>query len=304
MIERYGVAMADRNVLLVPLVGAIFGGSFLFMRVAAPEVGGVTTSAGRILIAALVLAVVVGRPTLRAAWADRGGFMLLGLFQVAIPFTLIAVAETELTASLGAVLNATVPMFAALIGAAWFGTPVRPRVVGALGLGFAGVVVAVGGASLAGGGTPLAVLAMLGACGSYGIAMNYARRRFTGVPPMTVAVGQLIAAAALVLPAGLATLPPAPPSPAALGSIVALGVLCTAVAWPLLFRVLARHGATAASTVTFVIPVFGMLWGGIFLGERPGLELLLGAGLIGASLGLIFDVRPAAILRRQASAAA
>ena len=195
-------------------------------------------------------------------------------------------------------LNGTVPLFAALVGAAWFGVPLRRRTMSAIALGVVGLLIAVGRPSVDGAASIVPVLAMIGACASYGVGVNVAKRRFAGVPTMTVAVGQLVAAAALVLPLGLTSIPSLMPSPATIASLVALGVLCTAVAWPLLFRVVARFGAVAGSSVTLVIPLFGILWGVLLLGETPSAGLVGGTAVIATSLLLIFDVPILALARR------
>lgn len=284
--------MPDRNALTLVFLGAVFGSSFLFMRVAAPEVGPVAVAEGRVVVATVLLAMVAGRPALRTVAANWRGFAVLGFFNVAVPFTLISFAEVSITASLAALLNATVPMFAAIVGAIWLGQPLTRERIAGIGLGFAGVGLLVGWSPVElTVETLVAVVAMLGATMGYAIGLTYARQRFAPMPPLTAAVGQLAAATVMLAPLALATLPAAVPSAAAIGSILTIGILCTAVAWPLLFRLLGRFGPTATSTVTFLAPAFGIAWGGLFLAEPVGLEMLPGSVLVAASLVLIFGVR-------------
>ena len=284
--------MSNRPALLLLPLGAIFGSSFLFMRIAAPELGPLVTAFGRVSVAALALSLVVGPATLRRLAADWRGYAVVGLFNVGLPFALISFAEVSITASLAALLNATVPLFTVVVGAIWLRQAVTPKRVAAVAVGIAGVAVLVGWSPLElTPATLLAVAAMLGATSSYAVGLSYARRRFPAVPPIHSAAGQTIAASAWLAPAALLTLPAETPSVAALGSILALGLLCTALAWPILFRLLGRFGPTATSTVTFLAPVFGVTWGGLFLGEPIGPELLPGAALVATSLLLIFDVR-------------
>ena len=146
--------------------------------------------------------------------------------------------------------------------------------------------------------TIVAFVAGLGAAFSYAIAGTFVRRRLADVAPLDLATGQLIAAALILLPVALATGIPAVPSPAASGSIVAMGLVSTAIAWPVYFRIAGRTSATAASSSTFVVPMFGILWGGLILGESIGAELLLGFGLVIASLVLVLRLpvpRPAVV---------
>jgi drug/metabolite transporter (DMT)-like permease len=136
----------------------------------------------------------------------------------------------------------------------------------------------------------VAVGAALVATFGYAIGLSYARRRFPGVAPTTIAFGQLAAASVILAPGALLTLPSVA-SVEAVGAVVALGFVSTAFAWPLLFRLAARVGPTATSTVTFLAPVFGVAWGALLLGEPIGPGLAVGAALVLTSLTLVFGVR-------------
>jgi drug/metabolite transporter (DMT)-like permease len=281
-------AVSSLDLGLLLYLGAVWGGAFLFFRVAAPEVGPVWTAELRVLIAGLVLAAFTRRAGWRAARANLRTIAIVGLTFSAIPFTLLAFATLTLPASLASVLMATTPLFTALVGAVWLRQGLAPSVAAGLGIGFGAVVLLVGGAPIELSPAVLvAVGAGLGASFSYAIAGTYVRRRTTHIAPLHLATGQLLAAAILLLPVALASGPLAVPSPAATGSLVAMAVVSTAIAWPVYFRISHRTSPTAASSSTFIVPMFGMLWGGVVLGEAIGPELLGGFGLVLISLVLV-----------------
>ena len=183
-------------------VGALWGASFLFIRVAVSDLRPVALIEARTLLAGVALLAVLSwwhrTPDWRADWR---GYLLLGALSAAAPFTLIAFAEVRLTASLAAVLNATTPLFALLLGAARHHEPLTRRRLGGVVLGIAGVAVLVGlGRLHLDAALTLAVAASLLAAALYAAGGVYARTRFTGTPPITVATGQQLAAAALLLP--------------------------------------------------------------------------------------------------------
>jgi drug/metabolite transporter (DMT)-like permease len=160
-----------------------------------------------------------------------------------------------------------------------------------LALGFGAVVILVGGAPIhLGPSTFLAFGAGLAASFSYAIAGTFVRRRLGEVPPLDLATGQLLAAAGLLLPVAAVSGPLVMPSPAAIGSLVTMAIISTAIAWPAFFRISRRSGATAASSATFIVPLFGMLWGGLVLGESIGPELVGGFALVAVSLVLVIQL--------------
>lgn len=279
------------------LLAAIWGASFLCIRVAADEFGVVALIASRLLIGAVVLLPLLSLARWRAARPMLGRLALLGLINSAIPFCLLAYTTQQLSAGLPSIINATVPFFAA--GGAWLVLGERPRTGQALGLGlgFVGVVVLVlpkllagasdGGASWAGPTTALAIIAGLLAASLYGSSAIYTRARLAGVEPLTIATISTTLAALVMLPAGLATLPDRWPSGRALLAALVLGAVCTGVAYVLFYRLFARIGATRTVAVTFLIPVFGVLWGALFLHERVTWNMLAGGGLILLGMSLL-----------------
>lgn len=263
-------------------LAAIWGASFLFMRVGTPEFGPVPLIALRVGIAALVLL-----PVLRSA-AARGQvrsklwpLLVVGVTNSALPFSLFAYSTLYVNAGFDAVLNATVPLWTGLIAFVWLKTPMsRPQVIGML-VGMAGVVVLVW--DKIGEGQPgvwLATGAVLLATLSYGFAINYSKTRLAGMPPFVVACGSQLAATMVLLPLAVLYWPAAPVSSIAWYSVLALGVLCTGVAYAIFYRLLDRVGSAYAASVTFLIPIFGVVWGAIFLKEQVTAGMVLGCLVI------------------------
>jgi drug/metabolite transporter (DMT)-like permease len=293
-------AVSGTDLALLVYLGAVWGAAFLFFRVAAPELGPVWTAELRVAVAGLALAAFTGRSAWAAARRQPVAFLIVGATFSAIPFTLLAFATLSLPASLASLLMATTPLFTAIVSAAWLRQRVTKGVAIGLGVGFGAVVFLLGGSPVElGPATILAFVAGMGAALSYAVAGTFVRRRLGGVAPLDLATGQLLAAAVILLPVAIATgIPTGLPSPAASGSIVAMGIVSTAIAWPVYFRISARTSATAASSSTFLVPMFGILWGGLILGESVGAELLAGFGLVIVSIVLVLRLplpRPAAL---------
>jgi drug/metabolite transporter (DMT)-like permease len=282
--------------------GAAFGGSFLFMRVAAPELPALVVAFGRVAIAALVLTLVAGPRTLRALAPAWRGFLVLGVFMTAGPFLLFAYAERFITAGMGSIINATTPLWTVVVVAIWLRQRVSPKRLAALVVGFTGVGVIVGVDALA-----LAPDAWLGAAmalvaaSSYGIGLTFVRRHMMGFDPVPLALGQLVAASVLLLPGAVVSLPQARFELDGTLAVLGIAVVSTAIAWPVLFTINRAVGAVATSTVTFLNPIFGVLWGALFLHETISPTLLGGAGLVFVSLALVLDVRLPAVLRTRAA---
>ena len=270
------------------LLAAIWGGSFLFMRVGAPVLGPVPLIALRVATAALVLLPILRRAELREQLRRRWWpLAVVGLSNSALPFTLFAVGALHLGAGFESILNATTPLWAACIGALWFGSPIsRTQGLGLL-LGFGGVVILVGEHGGAGtGASLLAAAPALLAPVCYGFAVHYARRHLARTDPMLITFASQ-AFAALMLAAPGVALWPARPVPATIwAAVLALGILCTGVAYVMYFRLVLRVGAAHAASVTFLIPVFGMLWGALFLHESVHPSMIVGSAVILAGTAL------------------
>lgn len=274
--------MKLRDLLDFTLLAALWGASFLFMRIAAPAFGPLAIADLRTAIAALVLLSLL-------AW--RGGvaelapnvlrLLLLGAFNSAIPFTLFAYAALSITAGLASILNATVPLFAALVAWIWLRDKLTSMQWAGLAIGFGGVLwLSADQAGFKPGGEGWAIAAGLVASLSYGISGNLVKRYFAHIRPLAVATGSQIAAAALLLPLTLLHLPPVVPSVLDWFALFALGVFCTGIAYALYFRLIARIGPTKTMAVTFLIPAFAILWGVLFLAESVTWVMLGGCVVI------------------------
>ena len=288
---RRPLSLIDLGSLL--FLGAVWGAAFLFLRIAAPEIGPVWAAEIRLAIGASVLLVVAGRSTWRAARGRLLSVAVVGALFSAVPFTLIAYATLTLPAGFTALLNAATPLFTAAIAVAFMGTRISWRVAAGLAVGVVAVIVLVGWSPLEPGPTTLlAVAAGLGAPASYAVAGNFVRARLSDMAPTELATGMLTAGALVALPVALVSGAPGALSLDGAVSLVAVGTLSTALAWPIFFRVLRRTTPTAASTVTFIVPAFALAWGSILLAEPVGLSLLVGFGLILVSLVLVLGITP------------
>jgi len=282
------------------LLSAIWGASFLFLRIGAPVLGPVLLIFGRVALAAVFLffvAMLLGkRSGVLQHWRY---FLILGFFNSALPFLLFALAAKTISASLLSILNATAPIWAAVIGAVWTGTRLAPRSLIGLALGIAGVALLAGVETLAlPAGGWIAIAAALGAACSYGIATHYAKSA-RSAEPFASAQGSMWAAMLFIAPVMVFTpLPAAMPEARVIGSVIALGILCSGVAYLLYFRLIEDIGATPALTVTFLIPVFGVLWGAIFLDEAVGWHTLAGSLIVLTGTALVSGFSPAAVFAR------
>ncbi len=263
------------------LLAALWGGSFLFMRYAVPAFGPLVLIWLRVAIAATFLVpLLLLRRQGGALRQHVPGIAVMGLFGSALPFVLIAWAMLSITAGLASILNATVPIFTALIGALWLREQLGAARALGLAVGFAGVLLlAADQADFKPGGSGWAIVAMLLATLSYGYAANLTRRLLGGVPALVSAAGSQLVAAIILLPFALWFWPSVPPDGMAWAAAIVLGLGCTALAFLLFFRLIANVGASRAVTVTFLIPLFGVLWGSAFLGERLDAGMLFG-GLV------------------------
>ena len=290
--------MRTRDLTDLLLLAALWGASFLFMRIAAPAFGPIALVEVRVVVAALFLGALLAlRGQLRALRGRPAHLAVLGVLNSALPFVLLNYAVLHVTAGFAAILNATTPLWTALIGWLWLRNAIRPLQWLGLAIGLAGVVVLVWGKasftpSATQVGTTLALAAALVATCAYGLSAHYTRRYLDGVPALVVATGsQLSAAVVLLLPA-LVTWPATPPSALAWTSAAVLGVACTGLAYLLYFRLLTRIGAVGASAVTFLIPAFASGWGALFLDEAVTLQMIAGGGVILAGTALVLGLWP------------
>jgi drug/metabolite transporter (DMT)-like permease len=215
-----------------------------------------------------------------------------------VPFALYAYATRSVPAGFAAVLNATVPLFGALLGRLSFKESLGPMRALGLGVGFVGVLVLVS-RDLSVDGRPLAIAAALSASLMYALSAHLTRRVLPGVPSVVIAAGSLVVSVVLLaIPAAL-TWPAVMPSFGAWMATLALAALATGLGYILYFRLLDNAGATGAMAVTYLIPLFGMVWGGIFLGERVTLPMLIGSAFILLGVAITTGTVRALFARRE-----
>lgn len=275
------------------LLSLLWGGSFFLIAVAVTGLPVLTIVAVRVAVAALVLWLIVlatGRrlPRDPGVW---GAFLVMGVLNNAIPFSLIVFGQTQIPSGLASILNATTPLWTVIVSGLMLADErASGRKLTGVALGLGGVAVMIGLDTLAGlGHQILPQMAVLGAAISYAFASVFGRRfRTMGVDPVVTAAGMVTASSAVLLPVALVVdgWPGGAPGQAWL-AVGALGVVCTGLAYVLYFRVLARAGATNISLVTFLVPVSAILLGWLFLNETLGAAHVIGMGLIAAGLALI-----------------
>jgi drug/metabolite transporter (DMT)-like permease len=264
--------------LELTLLGTVWGGSFLLMRVAAPEFGPVPLVELRLAFGALVLL-----PFLWPAWSQLrpvlGRLAAIGMLNSVIPFLLFAWAAQRAPAGIGAITNATTVLFTALVAFLVFGERIGHRRALGLLAGLAGVVVLAAGKT-AGIDVTWAAIAGTVAAACYGVAANLIRKHLVTLPATSVAAATLSCGALLLAPFAVASWPVAAPSSMAWGAAVLLGVLCTGIAYAFFFRLIARIGPARAATVTYLVPLFGVGWAWAVLGEPLTLGMAAAGALI------------------------
>ncbi len=285
--------MKRGDVLRLLLLAAIWGASFMFMRVLAPVLGAFATACLRVLIAGVVSLAYLATIRFDAQFARwRRHYAVIGIFNGAVPFLCFAFAALHLPAGYSAILNATTPFFGVLFAALWLGDPLDARKAIGLVLGAVGVLLVVQlGAARDDAMFKLAVAACLLAACCYGLAGVYLKRRMVGAPALGVSAHSQWMAGLMLAPGALAMPPQGSIGPAVVGSMLGLALLCSAFASVLYYRLIAEVGPSKALTVTFLIPVFAMLWGWLLLGESITPTMLLGSALVLGGTGFIVHQR-------------
>jgi drug/metabolite transporter (DMT)-like permease len=261
------------------ILGAIWGASFLFMRVSARDFGAIPLVEVRLALGALLLLPILLSGYTHFERKHIGPLIFISAINSAIPFALFAWAAQRAPAGIGAITNATAVMFTALVAFAFYGEHVSKRRAVGLIAGFIGVAVLASGKT-DGNSVWSAALAGTFAAFLYGIGGNLVRRQLAGIPPGAVAAGTLVCASLLLAPFAILSWPSAPIPLHSWVSAVLLGVLCTGVAYFIYFRLIYRIGAPRASTVTYLVPLFGVVWAWIVLGEPLTVTMAIAGALI------------------------
>jgi len=267
------------------VLGAIWGASFLFMRVSAREFGALPLVEVRLVLGALILLPLLWRGRAQFKRAHILPLLFISAINSAIPFSLFAWAAQRAPAGIGAITNATAVMFTALVAFALYGEHITKRRAAGLLAGFVGVAVLASGKT-AGGSVWSAALAGTFAAFLYGIGGNLVRRQLAGIPSGAVAAGTLLCASVLLAPFAILSWPRTAIPLHSWASAILLGVLCTGIAYLIYFRLIYRVGATRASTVTYLIPLFGVIWAWIVLGEPLTLTMAIAGALILSGVAL------------------
>ncbi|WP_218396893.1 DMT family transporter [Alteromonas lipotrueae] len=283
--------MGLRDIAALLLLASIWGGSFIFMRVAAPEFGIYVLVAIRTVLATSVLLPVLmmtgGVSQIFRHWFP---IALVGLANTAVPFALFNYSSLHLEAGVNAILNATAPMFGALVAWLWLGDKLTPTAIGGLALGFLGVTVISQQKLGEGDISFVPILTALLATTCYGIAASMMKRWLQGVRPLVVATGSQAMASVMLAPFALSTLPATMPSTNAWLNAVALAILGTAIAYILYFKLIANVGPAKAISVAYMVPLFGIIWGVLFLQEHLSLQTIIGGVMILTGVALTTGV--------------
>ena len=288
--------MNSSDIIRLLSLAAIWGSSFLFMRIASPVLGSAYLAEGRVLLAAIFLyglaLYLKKNRNLLGHWKH---YLIMGFFNSAFPFALFGFAALNLSTSQLSILNSTAPIWAFVIGLVIGGEKFKMKRGLGLLLGVIGVGVLFGASPTSLDANTYQSIALgLGAAFSYGLASNYAKKS-KGIEPFDNAHGSMWASAILLIPALFFIPIRSEPTPLVWGAVIAIGVLCSGIAYLLYFRLIKDVGAASALTVTFLIPVFGTLWGILFLGEHLTLNAAIGMTIIivGTAMVAEFNFRKA-----------
>jgi drug/metabolite transporter (DMT)-like permease len=276
---------AWRTPVELTLLGAVWGGSFLFMRVAAADFGAFPLVDVRLALGGLILTPFLWRARAQftpAVWLRVAG---VAAINSVLPFILFAWGAERAPAGIGAITNAMTVMFTALVAFLFYGEHIGARRWIGLIAGFVGVTVLASG-HIAGASVGSAALAGTAAALCYGLGINFVRHYLSGFPPAAIAAANLVSGAVMLAPLAIYAWPHQAIPAASWVSAVLLGVLCTGIAFVFYYRLIARIGAPRTATVTYLIPLFGVIWAWLLLGERVTLSMVLAGALILAGVGL------------------
>lgn len=274
--------MIIRPIIELPLLAAIWGASFLFMKIGGSEFGPVLFMAMRTLVASLLLVtILIYKKQFTLLYKNTKNIFIVGLMNTAIPFVLFGWATLTLSAGSTSVLNATTPMFGAVVAIIWLKDKLTQSAMLGLVLGFIGVYFLMfEKLNMPQSKVILPTFAVMLASLFYGISANYTKKYLSNVKPLVLAAGSQISATIVLLPISLMFLPEAVPSLEAINAVIVLGIVCTGFAYIIFFRLISVLGPTKAISVTYLIPAFGLFWGALFLNEEITATMLFGCSLI------------------------
>ncbi|MBP0598122.1 DMT family transporter [Herbaspirillum sp. LeCh32-8] len=293
--------MSPTNILKLLLLAAIWGTSFMLMRIAAPVFGPMLTTFGRASLATVALLAYAQSRGVKLDWRRNWKpFLVIGIGNTALPFSLFAWSALYIPSSYMATMNSLAPVFTAVFGFLLLGERLTAVRLGAFVLGLVGVAVLVGvGPVPAEAMVIFGVLAAMSAAVSYGFAATYTRMRCAGISPIAMATGSQFAAALCLIPFALPGLPHAADAVAAgaghaLLAVLVLGVVCTGIAYALFFQLISAEGATKAITVTFLVPMTASLWAWLLLDEPVTGGTVAGIAIVLTATAIALRAKPAA----------
>ncbi|MEH7386386.1 EamA family transporter [Bacillus sp. JJ1521] len=296
--------MTAKDIAALFGLAALWGASFLFIRIASPEIGPFLTIQGRVTIAAAALLIyifIIGQST---GWGKRWKqYLMIGALNAAIPFTLIAMASLHLNASMLAIINSMTPLFTALVVWGWMKEKLSTQKWVGIFVGIIGVIILVGWSPVSfTTEVIIAIVLSILSTVSYGFAGVYAKKAFDRVPPFSVAFGQQMGATLLLIPFTLFNLPKSTSvfTPIVGLSVLSLALFCTAIGYLLYFYLITSVGPTKTLSVTFMIPLFGLIWGAVFLNEHITIGMIAGLFVILSSIFLISDIKDKQIKKKAA----
>lgn len=284
--------MITKPLIELPLLAAIWGASFIFMKIGGPDFGPFLFMAMRTLVASLFLLPLVYLKKQQSALIGYSQkIFIVGLLNTAIPFVLFGWATLSLSAGNTAVLNGTTPMFGAIIAYFWLKNKLSLSAIIGICIGFLGVYFLMFDKITTNtGNVILPTLAVMLAAFCYGLSANYTKKYLQGISPLALAAGSQISATIVLLPISMFFLPSALPSNSSIMAVIALGIMCTGIAYIMFFRLIAAIGPAKTISVTYLIPIFGIIWGVIFLDESVTFWTFVGGGLIFTGVALTTGV--------------
>lgn len=280
--------MKKRDFGLLFILGALWGASFLFIRIASPILGPFLLVDLRVIIsfvALIIYALVIGkRPQLRRNWKK---YLQLGAYNAAIPFTLISTAGIYLPASMASIINSTTPLFTALVAWIWIKEPMTKRKIVGFILGIIGVSILIGFRPVSiDDNVILPSILIILATISYGIGGVYGSKKLQEVTALDLAIGQQLGAGILLFPVAIFNLPTQMPSLEVIYSVLGLSLFSTALGYLIYFKLMKEIGPVNTSNVTFLVPVFSVIWGVFFLNEDITIGTIIGLLVILLSVAI------------------
>lgn len=281
--------MQPKHLLLLILLAAIWGASFLFARISAPEFGPITFTSIRIGIAALALLPIL---FMKDHWQilreNLGLITFIAVLNSALPFMLLAFTTLYLSAGITSVLNSLVPIFSAVIAHYYLQDYLSRKQSLGLVIGIAGVMILMSDKLAFGNDTILPLSAAFLSGLSYAVSANITKKKLSHVPPRLLAASSMFTAGILLIPFGIIGWPEQMPGNTAWMAVIAVALLSTAFAYLIFFWLIKEIGPTRTVSVTLIIPIFGIIWGALFLSESITLNIIFGTLviLVGAYLSL------------------